>query len=320
MRALITGLSGFAGSHLAEYLLRQPDVEVSGVVFGPVNQAEHLLNRIQAHQIDLTDEEATRRVLRETNPDLIFHLAGQAYVPASWADPWQTLANNIRAQVNLLHGLVRLELAPRVLVIGSNEEYGRVSADRLPIDETTPLRPNSPYGVSKITQDYLGLQYFISHQLPIVRVRPFNHIGPRQDARFFAADFARQIAEAEAGKREPVIRVGNLDSQRDFTDVRDMVRGYVLALERGEPGEVYNIGSGQPRSVRELLEGFLKWAKIECKVEVEAARLRPSDTPVSYCDARKFQKQTGWSPQIPIEETLRDILDDARERVRRGQP
>ena len=320
MRALITGLSGFAGSHLAEYLLRQPDVEVSGVVFGPVNQAEHLLDRVQAHQIDLTDEHATRRVLSETRPDYIFHLAGQAFVPASWADPWQTLANNIRAQVNLLHGLVQLESAPRFLAIGSNEEYGRVSPDRLPIDEATPLRPNSPYGVSKITQDYLGLQYFISHQLPIVRVRPFNHIGPRQDARFFAADFARQIAEAEAGKREPVIRVGNLDSQRDFTDVRDMVRGYVLALERGEPGEVYNIGSGQPRSVRELLDGFLKWAKVECKVEVDPARLRPSDTPVSYCDARKFQKQTGWSPQIPIEETLRDILDDARERVRSGQP
>lgn len=320
MRALITGLSGFAGSHLAEYLLRQPDVEVSGVVFGPVNQAEHLLNRIQAHQIDLTDEEATRRVLRETNPDLIFHLAGQAFVPASWTDPWQTLANNIRAQVNLLHGLVQLALAPRFIVIGSNEEYGRVSPDQLPIDEATPLRPNSPYGVSKITQDYLGLQYFISHQLPVVRVRPFNHIGPRQDARFFAADFARQIAEAEAGKREPIIRVGNLDSQRDFTDVRDMVRGYALALERGEPGEVYNIGSGKPRSVRELLDGFLKCAKVECKVEVDPARLRPSDTPVSYCDARKFQKHTGWSPQIPIEETLRDILDDARERVRRGQP
>jgi GDP-4-dehydro-6-deoxy-D-mannose reductase len=313
VRALITGLSGFAGSHLAEYLLRQPDVEVSGVVFGPVNQAEHLLDRVQAHQIDLTDEQATRRVLSETRPDYIFHLAGQAFVPASWADPWQTLANNIRAQVNLLHGLVQLESAPRFLAIGSNEEYGRVSPDRLPIDEATPLRPNSPYGVSKITQDYLGLQYFISHQLPIVRVRPFNHIGPRQDARFFAADFARQIAEAEAGKRD-------LDSQRDFTDVRDMVRGYVLALERGEPGEVYNIGSGKPRSVRELLDGFLKWAKVECKVEVDPARLRPSDTPVSYCDARKFQKQTGWSPQIPIEETLRDILDDARERVRNGQP
>lgn len=320
MRALITGLSGFAGSHLAEYLLRQPDVEVSGVVFGPVNQAEHLLNRIQAHQIDLTDEEATRRVLRETNPDLIFHLAGQAYVPASWADPWQTLANNIRAQVNLLHGLVRLELAPRVLVIGSNEEYGRVSADRLPIDETTPLRPDSPYGVSKITQDYLGLQYFISHQLPVVRVRPFNHIGPRQDGRFAAANFARQIAEAEAGKRDTVIRVGNLDAQRDFTDVRDMVRGYALALERGKAGEVYNVGSGRPHAIRELLDGLLKWAQVECTVVVEAERMRPSDTPISYCDAAKFRAETGWAPQIPIEQTLHDILKDARERVRSGQP
>ncbi len=315
MRILITGLSGFAGSHLAEYLLRQSDVQISGTIYGAGNQAQHLLDRIQAHRLDLTDEDATRRVLQNTTPDVIFHLAGQAYVPSSWSDPWSTLANNIRAEVNILHGLTQLELSARVLVVGSNEEYGRVRADELPINEATPLRPDSPYGVSKIAQDYLGLQYFISHHLHIVRVRPFNHIGPRQAPRFVASNFAQQIAEIEAGMREPVIRVGNLDTRRDFTDVRDMMRAYALAIERGEAGEVYNIGSGIPRRVGELLDGLLSWTQVECRVEVDPARLRPSDTPVSYCDATKFKTQTGWEPQIPFEQTVRDILADARARV-----
>ncbi len=233
----------------------------------------------------------------------------------TWQDPWATIEKNIRAQVNLLHAVTQQDLRPRILIIGSNEEYGRVEPEDLPINEDTPLRPDSPYGVSKIAQDFLGLQYFLSHNLHVVRVRPFNHIGPRQNDRFVAASFAKQIAEIEAGAREPVIFVGNLEAQRDFTDVRDMVRAYVLALERGAPGEVYNIGSGKAYSIRQLLNTFLSMTTAEIRVAQDPARSRPSDTPITVCDASKFRKQTGWEPQIEFEQTVRDTLEHWRAKV-----
>jgi GDP-4-dehydro-6-deoxy-D-mannose reductase len=323
VRALITGVSGFAGSFLAEYLLSQPGVEVWGVSHGELGNdggapwRSALNARIQSIPGNLTDPAVAARVLTQAAPDLIFHLAAQAFVPISWEDPWATLENNIRAEVNILHAAAEQNLTPRILVVGSNEEYGRVEPDDLPISEETPLRPDSPYGVSKIAQDFLGLQYFISHKLHIVRVRPFNHIGPRQNERFVAANFAKQVAQAEAGLREPVLCVGNLDAQRDFTDVRDMVRGYALALERGSAGEVYNLGSGTPRSIQELVDTFLRIAKISLRVEPDPTRSRPSDTPVSYCDTRNFKQQTGWEPQISFEQTLHDTLEYWRARVKR---
>lgn len=315
MRALITGISGFAGSFLTEYLLSQPGMEVYGVSAGTEDHLARIRSRINFVPGDLVDPQFVAGLLAQFLPDRIYHLAAQAFVPLSWQDPWATLENNIRAQVNLLHAAVQLKLPARFLIIGSNEEYGRVRAADLPIDENTPLRPDSPYGVSKIAQDYLGLQYFISHRLHIVRVRPFNHIGPRQNDRFVASNFARQIAEIEAGRRKPALCVGNLDSQRDFTDVRDMVRGYALALEDGAPGEVYNLGSGKPRAVNELVEIYRTLSRVPFEIEFDPDRMRPSDTPVSYCDAGKFKRQTGWAPRISLEQTLSDILDYWRERV-----
>ncbi len=318
MRILITGIAGFAGSFLAEYLLRHEPP--SGLELWGVSQVggEHPPGdaRISFTAGDLTDPHFTAELLAQLEPDRIYHLAAQAFVPVSWQDPWATLENNIRAQTNLLHAAARQKSRAHILVVGSNEEYGRVTPADLPIDEDTPLRPDSPYGVSKITQDFLGLQYFLSHQLHIVRVRPFNHIGPRQNERFAAANFAKQIAEIEAGKRASVLRVGNLDAQRDFTDVRDMMCGYVLALERGSAGEVYNIGSGKPRAVRELVETYQRLARVPFEIEYDPERMRPSDTPVSYCDATKLKNATGWEPQIPFEQTLRDILEYWRSRVK----
>ncbi len=316
MRALITGISGFAGSYLAEYLLSHTSIEVWGVSLGPTDNIDALMQRIVYLSKDITDPAVCQEVMQQAQPDLIFHLAAQAFVPVSWQDPWSTMENNIRAQVNLLHFAVQQSSSARVLVIGSNEEYGRVDPARMPITEETPLRPDSPYGVSKIAQDYLGLQYFISHKLFTVRLRPFNHIGPRQNERFMAADFAKQVAEIELGRREPVIRVGNLESKRDFTDVRDMMRAYSLALERGAPGEVYNVGSGQAHSVREVLDYYLGRAKLSIRVEPDPSRGRPSDNPIAVCDATKFKKQTGWEPEILFEQTLRDTLEYWRERVR----
>ena len=314
MRALITGVGGFAGSHLSDYLLDQTDWQVVGCVL-PGWDCSHLDRRVTCLELDLRDREAVRAMLEQVTPDVIFHLAAQAFVPVSWQDPWDTLENNIRAEANILDGLVKLGAKPRVMIVGSNEEYGLVRPEELPLREDNPLRPNSPYAVSKVAQDFLGLSYFLSHGLPVVRVRPFNHIGPRQAEGFVAPAFAKQIALIEAGQQEPVIRVGNLDVQRDFSDVRDVVRAYHLAVTLGQPGQVYNIGSGQPRAVKALLEALLSLSAMPIRVEIDPARMRPSDTPVAYCDASKLRAATGWEPRVPFEQTLRDVLDDWRVRI-----
>ncbi|MBI2976846.1 MAG: GDP-mannose 4,6-dehydratase [Chloroflexi bacterium] len=312
MRILITGVGGFAGSHLADALLAQGERDLCGVLVAP-GRPNYLDERVRLVVANLREPAEVAHLLAEFKPDRIYHLAGQAFVPQSWSDPWDTLENNIRAQLNILHGCVQLGLMQtRVLAVGSNEEYGRLDAAELPARETSPLRPDSPYGVSKIAQDYLGQSYFISHGLPVVRVRPFNHIGPRQSARFVAADFAGQIVEIERGRRAPVVRVGNLQAERDFSDVRDIVRGYVAALEQGQAGEVYNVASGVPRPISVLLDGLLALAQRAITVEVDPAKLRPSDTSRQQGDSSKLRAATGWEPRIPFEQTLKDILDYER--------
>ncbi|MBP7694276.1 MAG: GDP-mannose 4,6-dehydratase [Anaerolineales bacterium] len=319
MRVLITGAGGFAGGHLAEYL-RSPaggGGDVWGVDRGGSREGEYLAAG-RALTADLRDPEAVRAVIRQARPDRVYHLAGQAFVGDSWADPWATLETNLRAQINVCEALLAEGLAPRVLVLGSMEEYGRVAPEDLPIKETQPLRPDSPYGVSKVGQDLLGLQYFLSRRLPVVRVRPFNHIGPRQSPKFVAPAFASQVAAIEAGRQPPVLRVGNLNARRDFTDVRDMVRAYQLALELGEPGEVYNLGAGRAYSIQYLLEVLLGLARCPIQVETDPARLRPADAPDIVCDAAKFCARTQWAPHIPFEQSLRDLLDDERARLAAG--
>jgi GDP-4-dehydro-6-deoxy-D-mannose reductase len=315
VQALITGIGGFAGSHLADYLLAETDWQVVGCVLNDCDIPDYLRGQVYCRVVDLRDLEAVQHMLDEVAPDFIFHLAALAKVADSWRTPWPVLENNILGQLNLLQALVNLGARPRMMVVGSNEEYGLVRPEELPLDEKSPLRPNSPYGVSKVTQDMLGLQYFLSHQLPIIRVRPFNHIGPRQAPGFVAPDFARQIATAEVGQRPPRMQVGNLEARRDFTDVRDMVRAYYLAVTQGLPGDVYNIGSGQSHSVQELLDTLLSYSQVEITVEKDPARLRPSDVPEVRCDANKFRTLTGWHPSIPFEASLRDVLDDWRQHV-----
>ena len=316
MRALITGLNGFAGSHLADFLLAQGNIELFGGVFGNCDNIVHLDKRVTFIEGDLRDLHFAQALLAQALPDRIYHLAGQAFAPVSWQDPWATIEVNLRAEVNVLHAAAQAQSTARVLVIGSFDEYGRVDASHLPVTEDTPLHPDSPYAVSKIAQDFLGLQYFQSHHLHVVRVRPSNHIGPRQSEQFVTSNFAKQIAAIEAGAREPVLFVGNLDAQRDFTDVRDMVRAYYLALERGAPGEVYNIGSGRAYPIQQVLDLMLKQSRAPIRVEQDAARLRPSDTPIMYVDSTKFRAQTGWEPRIPLEQSLRDILDYWRAKVK----
>ena len=315
VRALITGISGFVGSHLAEYLLEHTDWQVAGTVYGPEDNIEHLRDRLELYPAELSELETVTSVIEQAEPDYIFHLAAQPLVSLSRRDPWATLANNIRLQLNILEAVARLGSTTRILVVGSSEEYGLVQPDELPIKETNPLRPTSPYAVSKVAQDMLGLQYHLSHKLFTVRVRPFNHIGPRQRLGFVAPDFARQIAEAEAGLQGPVIQVGNLEPQRDFSDVRDVVRGYHLLITQGEPGEVYNLGSEQARSVRELLEKLMAMSKVPITIEQDPERLRPTDVPVMVSDCTKIRGQTGWRPRISFEQSLQDVLDYWREQV-----
>ncbi|HYQ89107.1 MAG TPA: GDP-mannose 4,6-dehydratase, partial [Candidatus Binatia bacterium] len=275
---------------------------------------EHFLDKVRMVECDLRDASSVRDVLGEERPDWIFHLAAQSFVPTSWTAPTESLSTNVIGQVNIFEAVRHVGIKPRIQLACSSEEYGMVYENELPIRETNPLRPLSPYAVSKVGQDMLGYQYFMSFKLPVIRTRGFNHEGPRRGPVFVCSDFAKQIADIEKGRRPPVIRVGNLEARRDFTDVRDVVRAYWLALEKGEPGEVYNICSGKDWTIRAMLDHLLGLTKAKVKVEQDASRMRPSDVPVLLGDAGRFKKATGWEPVIPFETTLKDLLEYWRAR------
>lgn len=317
MRVLITGITGFAGSHLAEYCLGRSDVEVFGTARwrSRMDNVQHITDQITLLDCDLKDSVAVRHCLLEVRPDYIFHLAAQSFVPTSWKAPVETMTTNIVGQINIFEAMRELKLESRVQLACSSEEYGMVYEDEIPIKETNPLRPLSPYGVSKVAQDLLGYQYHESYGLFTIRTRGFNHTGPRRGDVFVSSNFARQIAMIEKKKQEPVLQVGNLEARRDFTDVRDMIRGYWLALEKGEPGEVYNIGSGTDVTIQKMLDILLGFSSIEIKVEQVADRMRPSDVEVLCADNTKFCSMSGWKPEIPFEKTLEDLLNYWRERV-----
>ncbi len=316
-RALITGITGFAGGHLAAHLLACGNVEVFGIAHERGYGLDHLDRPVEIVIGNMQDPQVVADVLSEVKPDHIYHLAAQAYVPAAWHDPWDTFVNNIRPELNMLQLIANQSLRTRMLVVASNEIYGAVPPDRLPVNENAPLEPNNPYGVSKVAQDLLARQYFLSHNVDVVRVRSFNHLGPRQSPQFVAASFARQIAEAEAGLREPVIYVGNLGAQRDFTDVVDVVRAYALLMEKGHSGEAYNVASGRPRSIQSLLDTLLAMSTVKLRIEPDETRTRPADVSVIYGDITKLRTDTGWEPTIPFEESLRRILAYWRAAVRR---
>lgn len=315
MRALITGAGGFVGGHLCEYLLAHTDWQLLGVVYPQPVEAQPAAPRLRLVHADLRDPATVKALIEDAQPDFILHLAAQAFVPTSFADPWDTLENNIRSQLNLLEAIRQAGRETRVLVVGSNEEYGTPAPGELPQTEDSPLRPNNPYAVSKVAQDMLGLQYFLAYGVPVVRVRPFNHTGPGQSPNFVVPAFASQIARIEAGWQEPVMQVGNLEAARDFSDARDIVRGYYLAVTQGEPGEVYNLASGRARTVQEVLDTLLDYSRAEICVERDPARYRPVDVPVVYGSAEKLRRRTGWQVEIPFEQTLRDTLEYWRAQV-----
>jgi GDP-4-dehydro-6-deoxy-D-mannose reductase len=312
-KILITGASGFAGSHLAEYLVgKKSDSKLYGTYLtsGSLENLETVKNSINLIQLDLSNEKEVLKLAEEVRPDIIFHLAAMASGADSFSSPAESITNNIRAQINILEGVRKANLVEsKILVVSSAEVYGSVEEKDLPIDENVSFRPTNPYAVSKLTQDFLGLQYFLSYNLKIIRIRPFNHIGPRQSPGFVVSAFAKKIAEIEKGKRDGILNVGNLSAKRDFTDVRDMVKAYDLAVSEGLPGEVYNLGSGVSYKISDILEKLLSLSKAKIKVEIDKSLFRPVDDPELVCNFQKFNRLTGWEPKIGLDVTLKDTLD-----------
>jgi len=312
MHILITGIAGFAGSHLAERL-----VAAGHAVFGTQLPGESLANlaavqdQLELVRCDVTSRADVLRAVEAAEPDWIFHLAGQASVGDSFHNPGLTIDINVKGTVNVLEAArlrARSAQPPRTLIVTSAEVYGYLTEADLPVRESAPLRPVHTYAVSKVAAHYLGQAYYKTYGVPIVEARPFNHIGPRQRPGFVVPDFAGQVAAIMEGAREPVIRVGNLTPRRDFCDVRDVARAYELLIQQGEPGQVYHICSGRAYAIQEILDGLLALCDRSVRVEVDSRRMRPAKMPVLAGSAARIREQTGWRPQILLERTLADTL------------
>ena len=309
MRAFITGATGFAGSYLVNDLLMAGH-QVTALVHPATshqNLPEHPL--VKAVEGDLLDAASLVTAVAQARPDVIYHLAGQAYPARSWQDPALTLAINAGGTANLLQAAVGYG-RPRMVVVTSAEIYGLVQQTDLPLTEASLPQPRHPYGISKWAASQLVTVYWERYQLPVVEARPFNHIGPHQAVGFVVPDFASQLAAIKLGQTPPTMRVGNLDAQRDFTDVRDVARAYQFLAEKGQPGEAYFICSGQPISIHYLLNILVEAADVAVEIEYDPARMRPSDTPCLYGSYGKIQKDTGWQPQIHLRQSLADALAD----------
>lgn len=313
-KALVTGIGGFVGSHLTELLLSK-NIAVFGFYHPShsISNINHLKNKINLVSLDIFKSQNIEKNLKEINPDYVFHLAAISSPGQSFKNSLLTLENNILGQLNLLDSLVQVKSKAKILVVGSSEEYGNV--EKNPVGEKTPIAPLSPYAISKVAQDFLGYQYSIHDNLQVVRVRPFNHTGPRQAPNFVVPAFASQIAQIEkTGKG--TIKAGNLDSYRDFTDVRDMVKAYLLALEIGKIGEVYNIGSGRALKIADILNSLISLSSAKIEVKIDKSRFLPIDIEKIYCNYSKFRNQTGWNPEIPFIKTLTDTLEYERSKIR----
>lgn len=323
-KVLITGITGFVGSHLAEYLLNNnPGVKIVGLVRwrSPKDNILSIMDKLTLEYGDLTDASSIKNVLSTHKPEVIFHLAAQSYVDFSFLAPVSTLEANVIGTANLLEAIRELKkntgYDPIVHVCSSSEVYGQVRKNEVPIKEDNPLRPASPYAVSKVAEDMLALQYFLAWRIKTIRTRMFTHEGPRRGEVFAPSNFAKQIAAIEARRQKPVVRVGNLESIRTYMDVRDAVCAYWLLVNKCRPGEVYNIGGKETMTVGEMLKKLLKYSKVKnIKIKVDPQRLRPSDVTLQIPSVEKFKKTTGWKPKIPFDQTLKDMLDFWRQYFR----
>jgi GDP-4-dehydro-6-deoxy-D-mannose reductase len=316
-KILITGISGFAGNHLAHALSSSSDVSIAGTYLSEkdLGALSDIKSSLTLEQVNLLENEAVSKLISSYKPDVVYHLAALTSAAESFKNPVGTFSNNVSAQLNVLNAIKEAQLNTKILIVSSAEVYGAVSTDHIPTSEDTPFRPTNPYAVSKVAQDLFGLQYFLSYKLPIIRVRPFNHIGPYQSPQFAIASFAKKIAEIEKKKIDPVLTVGNLQTKRDFTDVRDIVKAYILAIEKGVVGEVYNIGSDVSYSMEEILQKLLSLSSVKIEIKQDTALLRPNDTPQLLCNSTKFRTLTGWKPEIDLTTTLTDTVNYWRNMV-----
>lgn len=343
MKSLVIGAAGFVGSYLIRHLkqglghqvaaTKMPQEQIYAKAFGTCGMDVFDLNiydpniydpdvydldiyDLDIYDLDILDQDALLELLQVTHPDYVFHLAAQSSVAIAWKDPRLTVDVNIQGAVNVLEGLRRLDWRPRLLLVGSGEEYGFVQPGEIPIREDNRIHPGNIYAATKACQNMLGSIYARAYGLEVMMVRAFNHIGPNQDPIFVVADFCRQAARIEAGQKEAVMRVGNLDVRRDFTDVRDVVRAYAMLAERGKAGETYNVGSGKAVRIADILQMILKSSTADIRVETDTSRLRPVDLPVIEADIRKLKETTGWRPSIPLGQTIEETLNYWRRRVR----
>lgn len=310
----VTGGAGFAGRYLVN-LLAAENRCVHVLDRSPAPVEEPVDARITFHRTDLNEPSGLADLLARINPVEIYHLAGIANVKNSWDGEAHTYVVNVIGEVNLLSALRSTGLKADVLVVSSGEVYGQVPEELQPIRETRPPDPRSPYAASKVCQEIIARQYARQIKGRIIVVRPFNHIGPGQHPSFVTSDFARQISMAERGMIEPVLKVGNLSAYRDFTDVRDMVRGYVMAMRSGQPGQVYNICSGTTYQIRHILNLLLEISSTDIEIVIEPEKFRPADIPILCGSSEQFRRLTGWKPGMRIEETLGEILNDWRNRI-----
>ncbi|HHT9133811.1 MAG TPA: GDP-mannose 4,6-dehydratase [Candidatus Avalokitesvara rifleensis] len=320
-RVLITGITGFVGSHLVDYILaNHPEVEIYGLVRwrSPMDNLMHISpDKYKLLYGDLMDLSSLIRMMGEVPPEIIFHLAAQSYVKISFDAPIDTLQTNVIGTTNLLEAIRLSKTDPVIHICSSSEVYGQVREDEVPIKEANPFRPASPYAVSKVAEDMIAFQYWLSYGIKNIRTRMFTHTGPRRGEVFAESAFAKQIALIEKGKQEPVIWVGNLDSVRTFSDVRDAVKAYWLLVNKCRPGEVYNIGGNRTMKIGEMLDLLLDFSPIKgkAKIEVDPKLLRLSDVTLQIPDCSKFKTETGWEAEIPLEKTLEDTLNYWRKRV-----
>lgn len=318
-KVLITGITGFVGSHLAEYILSLKDknIEIYGIRRwrSPVDNIESIMDKIDLSYCELLDSKSVLDMITKIKPDIIFHLAAQSFVSSSFNAPVNTVETNACGTINLLEAIRYAKIDPVVHICSSSEVYGQVKADEVPINENQPFRPASPYAVSKVAEDMIAFQYFLSYGIKTIRTRMFTHTGPRRGEVFASSSFAKQIARIEKGLQEPIIHVGNLKSIRTFADVRDTVRAYWLLVNKCPAGEVYNIGGERSLTVGEMLDILLTMTNKKPKIKVEAHLLRPSDVTLQVPDSSKFKKETGWKPKIPLEKTLKDLLNYWRNKL-----
>lgn len=306
MKALIIGGGGFVGRYLAEHLVQDCGWET---ILTKLPQENVFVAGCEAYNLDILDKDAVQALFVLHRPDVVFHLAAQSSVAYSWKNPQLTADINIHGCLNVLDAVRDVEdYAPRILLIGSGEEYGAPSEGTGIVCEAAPAHPGNPYAITKLTQNLFGALYAKAYGMQVIMVRAFNHVGPGQTPQFVVSDFCKQAAEIAAGVREPVMRVGNLSAARDFTDVRDVVRAYGLLIQHGKSGETYNVGSGKAIVIEELLKQIIAQSGADIKVEVDPEKLRPVEIPVIQADVSKLQADTGWMPEIPLEQTIRETL------------